>query len=45
MPLRVTFYVGPDGKLLHVDRRVRPRTAGEDLAAKLSELGVPRVAE
>ena len=37
---RWTFYIGPDGKILFVDRAVKAATAGEDLAAKLAELGV-----
>jgi peroxiredoxin Q/BCP len=39
---RWTFYVGKDGKLLFVDRKVNVRTAGQDLAAKLGELGVTK---
>ena len=35
---RHTFYIGKDGKLLHVDREVKPSTAGQDVAAKLGEL-------
>jgi len=37
---RWTFYIGPDGKILHIDKQVRTNTAGEDLAAKLKELKV-----
>jgi peroxiredoxin Q/BCP len=37
---RVTFYVGADGKLLHVDRAVKTDSHGADIAAKLKELGV-----
>lgn len=37
---RWTFYIGGDGKILFVDRGVKPATAGADLAAKLAELGV-----
>ncbi len=40
---RWTFYIGPDGKILDVDRQVRPGTAGEDMAAKLQSLGVKKV--
>lgn len=36
---RWTFYIGPDGKILHVDREVKTATAGQDVAAKLTELG------
>jgi peroxiredoxin Q/BCP len=38
---RWTFFIGKDGKILHVDRDVSPKTAGADVAAKLRELGVP----
>jgi peroxiredoxin Q/BCP len=37
---RWTFYIGPDGKILFVDRAVKTATAGADLAAKLAELKV-----
>jgi peroxiredoxin Q/BCP len=37
---RWTFYIGPDGKLLFIDRGVKTATAGADLAAKLAELNV-----
>jgi peroxiredoxin Q/BCP len=39
---RWTFYIGPDGKILDIDREVRPGTAGEDMAAKLQSLGVKK---
>ncbi len=39
---RWTFYIGGDGKILRVDRRVRPSTAGEDVIATLEELAVPK---
>ena len=38
---RWTFYIGKDGKILYVDRDVKTKTAGADIAAKLRELGVP----
>jgi peroxiredoxin Q/BCP len=43
---RWTFYIGPDGKILFIDkgatgRGVNPATSGEDIVAKLKELGVP----
>ena len=38
--LRHTIYIGPDGKVLFVDREVATKTAGADLAARLKELGV-----
>ena len=37
---RWTFYIGKDGKLLHVDRAVKAGAHGTDIAAKLKELGV-----
>ena len=39
---RWTFYIGPDGKILDVDRSVKPGTAGEDMAARLESLGVKK---
>jgi peroxiredoxin Q/BCP len=39
-PERWTFYIGKDGKILAVDKDVKPATAAEDAAAKLKELGV-----
>jgi peroxiredoxin Q/BCP len=39
---RWTFYIGADGKILAIDKQVRPATAGEDLVRKLEELGVPK---
>jgi peroxiredoxin Q/BCP len=39
---RHTFYIGPDGKLLYVDREVNPKTAGEDVARRLQTLGVAK---
>ena len=39
---RWTFYIGKDGKILHVDRDIGVKTAGADLAARLAELGVAK---
>ena len=39
---RWTFYIGPDQKILHIDKMVSVNTAGEDLAKKLEELGVKK---
>jgi peroxiredoxin Q/BCP len=39
---RWTFYIGPDGKILDIERHVNPLTAGAGLAAKLKDLGVPK---
>jgi peroxiredoxin Q/BCP len=40
LPERWTFYIGKDGHILYIDRKVRAATAGQDVAAKLKELGV-----
>jgi peroxiredoxin Q/BCP len=37
---RWTFYVGKDGKILGVDKEVKPPTSAEDMVAKLQEYGV-----
>jgi peroxiredoxin Q/BCP len=39
---RWTYYIGTDGKILHIDKQVSTGTAGDDLARKLGELGVKR---
>jgi peroxiredoxin Q/BCP len=39
---RWTFYIGPDGKILEVDKDVKAATAGKDLAAKLEALQVAK---
>ena len=39
---RVTFYIGPDGRILDIDRKVNTRTAGEDVVKRLGELGAAR---
>ena len=39
---RWTFFIGLDGRIMHIDKRVNPATQGKMIAAKLSELGVPR---
>jgi len=38
---RWTFYIGTDGKILLIDKQVRPASSGEDMVAKLKELKVP----
>ena len=44
LPRRWTFYIGPDGKILDIDKSVSAGTAGADLANKLKALGIkPRV--
>ncbi len=42
LPRRWTFYIGPDGKILEIDKDVTPSSAGEDVAAKLAALGVAK---
>jgi peroxiredoxin Q/BCP len=42
---RWTFYIGPDRKILYIDKMVSTGTAGQDLARKLEELGVRRKSE
>ena len=40
IPYRWTFYIGPDGKILHIDKRVKPETHGPDVVEKLKQLQV-----
>jgi len=37
---RWTFYIAPDGKILHIDKEVKPATSGEDMVARLGELKI-----
>jgi peroxiredoxin Q/BCP len=39
---RWTFYIGADGKILHIDKTVKTESHGSDVAAKLGELGVAK---
>ena len=39
---RWTFYIAPDGKILHIDKAVKTASAGADVAARLAELGVAK---
>ena len=43
-PSRWTFYIDTDGRILEIDKRVQVATHGKDVAARLSELEVPRQA-
>lgn len=43
MASRWTFYIGPDGKILEIDKKVSVRTAGADTVAKLEGLGVRKI--
>jgi peroxiredoxin Q/BCP len=38
---RWTFFIGPDGKILEIEKQVNPQTAGEDAVAKLKMHGAP----
>jgi peroxiredoxin Q/BCP len=37
-PFRWTFYIDSDGTILHIDKQVKPASAGADVAARLAEL-------
>src|SRR5262245_10254161 len=39
---RWTFYIGPDGKILDIDKKVSPGTAAQDVAAHLEALKTPK---
>ena len=39
---RWTFYIAPDGKILHIDKEVKPASSGTDMVAKLGELKVAK---
>jgi peroxiredoxin Q/BCP len=39
---RWTFYIGPDGKILHIDNAVKPASSGADMVAKLGELKIAK---
>jgi len=45
LPRRWTFIIGPDGKILHIDKDVKAKTHGVDVAAMLERLGVPKKKE
>jgi peroxiredoxin Q/BCP len=38
---RWTFYIGRDGKIIDIDRKVNPGNSGADIAARLKALDVP----
>jgi len=37
---RWTFYIGPDGKILDIDKKPGTQQAGQNVVAKLKALGV-----
>ncbi len=41
VPMRYTFFIGADGKILHIETMVKSGSHGADIAAKLKELNVP----
>lgn len=38
---RWTFYIGADGRILDIDKKVNPAQSGEQLVARLKALKVP----
>jgi peroxiredoxin Q/BCP len=38
---RWTFYIGPDGKILDIDKKVNPANSGADLVERLKALKAP----
>ena len=41
-PHRWTFYIGKDGKILKIDKKIRPGADGANCAKALKELGVDK---
>jgi peroxiredoxin Q/BCP len=39
---RITVYIGKDGRILKIDRDIKPATSAQDMARTLGELGVER---
>ena len=42
MARRWTFYIAPDGKIIHIDKTVAPASAGPDMVRTLGELNVAK---
>ncbi len=42
VPRRWTFYIGVDGKILAIDKKVKPASHATDVAGRLEKLGVVR---
>jgi peroxiredoxin Q/BCP len=42
---RWTFYIAPDGKILHIDKEVKPASSGPDMVAKLGVLKIAKRAK
>ena len=41
-PERWTFIIGDDGKVKHVDKKVKAASHGKDIAKNLAELKIPK---
>ena len=39
---RWTFYIGKDGRILYIDKTVKPATSAQDIVSRLGELGLPK---
>jgi thioredoxin-dependent peroxiredoxin len=44
-PSRWTFYIGADGRILEIDKRVHSPSHGDAVSARLEQLGIPRRAD
>ena len=42
---RWTFYIAPDGRILHIDKEVKPASSGTDMVEKLGELKIAKRAK
>ena len=42
VPERWTFYIDKDGVVKFIDKKVTPKSHGEDIAKKLEELGIAK---
>lgn len=42
MAKRWTFYIAPDGKILHIDNAVKPASSGPDMVAMLAQLKIAK---
>ena len=39
---RWTFYIGPDGRIIDIDQKVSPSTAGADIVTRLEALKIKK---
>ena len=42
VPERWTYVIGEDGKIKHIDKKVKAASHGEDLVKQLEELEIPK---